>query len=188
MGDFVVVREVDRDLVKEMADIILERAGMTGKRELAHKWKEALEIETLFYTPDQIVERLQNAGCTRDSGTIRSWISDENRIAPKSKEDLKFIAEITENEVLREKLDQIFDAAQIVWTAHQKAGINLTHQLRSRIVEALKNYGDIDPFNIWEPIEMLVDGIGVVRILKIIDIGAPVVVDASDTNRLIIEE
>ena len=49
-------------------------------------------------------------------------------------------------------------------------------------------YGDIDPFNIWEPIEMQIDGVGTVRILKIIDIGTPVVVDIADTNRLIEEE
>ena len=187
MGDFVVVREVDRDLVKEMADVILERSGMTDKRELAGKWKDALEIETLFYTPEQIYERLQKAGCTRSLATVCSWISDESRIAPQSKDDLKYIAEITENEVLKELLDQVYDAAQIVWTAHQKAGVNLTRLLRSRIVEELKNYGDIDPFNIWEPIEMTVDGVGTVRILKIIDIGEPVFVDITDTNRLIDE-
>jgi hypothetical protein len=60
--------------------------------------------------------------------------------------------------------------------------------LRSRIVEALKEYGDIDSFNIWKPIEMQVEGIGTVRILKIIDIGTPVIVDIADTNRLIDEE
>jgi hypothetical protein len=85
-------------------------------------------------------------------------------------------------------LDQVADAAQVVWTAHQRAGMELSQKLKSRIVEALKDYGDIDPFNIWEPIEMMVDGIGTVRILKIIDIGAPVIVDITDTNRLIDEE
>ncbi len=188
MGEFVVVREADRDLIKEMADIILERSGMSDKRDIAGKWKEALKIETLFYTPEQIHERLQRVGCTRSLATIRSWISDENRIAPQSKEDLKHIAEITESEVLTEMLDQVYTAAQLVWTAHQKAGMELSQRLRSRIGEALKDYGDIDPFNIWEPIEMQIEGIGLVRILKIIDIGAPVVVDITDTNRLIDEE
>jgi hypothetical protein len=188
VGGFVVVREVDRDLVKEMADVILERSGMTDKRDVARKWKEALEIEMLFSTPEQIYEKLQAAGCTRGFGAVRSWLFDDEMIAPMSKTDLKYIADITENEVLKEMLDQIYDAAQIVKTAHQRAGMNLTQLLRSRIVEALKNYGDIDPFNIWEPIEMMVDGIGVVKILKIIDIGAPVVVNVSDTNRLIEEE
>lgn len=35
---------------------------------------------------------------------------------------------------------------------------------------------------------MQVEGIGTIRILKIIDIGAPVTVDIADTNRLIDEE
>ena len=188
LGDFIVVREVDRDLVKEMADIILERSGMSDKRSIASKWKEALEIETLFYSPEQIYERLQNVGCTRGFQAVRSWIFDEDMIAPQSKQDLKNIAAISENDVLKEMLDQIYSAAQSVKTAHVQAGRNLSLLLRKRIVEALKDYGDIDPFNIWEPIEMMVDGIGMVRILKITDIGTPVIVDVTDTNRLIDEE
>ncbi len=187
MGDFVVVREVDRDLVKEMADVILERSGMSDKRSIAGKWKEALEIETLFYSPEQIYERLQHVGCTRGFAAVRSWIFDEDMIAPQSKQDLENIAAITENDVLTEMLDQVYSAAQVVKTAHVQAGRTLSLLLRNRIVESLKEYGDIDPFNIWEPIEMTVDGIGLVRILKIIDIGAPVVVDITDTNRLIDE-
>ena len=187
MGDFIVVREVDRDLVKEMADIILERSGMSDKRSIAGKWREALEIETLFYSPEQIYERLQHVGCTRGFAAVRSWIYDEDMIAPQSKQDLESIAAITENGVLTEMLDQIFSAAQIVKTAHVQAGRTLSALLRNRVAEALKDYGEIDPFNIWEPIEMLVDGIGMVRILKIIDIGAPVVVDITDTNHLIDE-
>ncbi len=188
MGDFVVVRAVDRDLVKEMADLILEQSGKKEMREVSKKWKEALEIETLFYSIEQICERRHGVGCKRTDITIRSWMTDEDIIAPQSIQDLEHIAAITGNDVLKEKLDQIYEAAQTVRIAHQRAGMELSSQLRNRIVEALKEYGDIDPFNIWEPIEMMVDGIGVVRILKIIDIGAPVVVDITDTNRLIDEE
>lgn len=187
LGEFVVVREVDRDLVKEMADVILERSGMAEKREMAVKWKEALKIETLFDTPERIYERLQLVGCTRGFAAVRSWIFDDDMIAPQSKQDLVNIAAITENDVLKEMLDQIYSAAQIVKTAHVQAGRTLSLMLRNRIVEALKDFGDIDPFNIWEPIEMIVDGVGTVRILKIIDIGTPVIVDITDTNRLIDE-
>lgn len=188
MGDFVVVREADRDLIKEMADINLERSGKGDLRDMATKWKEALEIETLFDTDEKIYRRLQDAGCTRGYPTVRSWLHDEDYIAPQSKQDLELIAAITGSEVLKDLLDQIFDAAQTVRSAHVQAGRVLSMQLRSRIVEELDKYGDIDPFNIWEPIEMQVEGIGTVRILKIIDIGAPVVVDLTDTNRLIDEE
>lgn len=188
LGDFVVVREADRDLIKEMADIILEKSGKSEVRALSNKWREALEIETLFYTPEEIYKRLQSVGCTKGYATVRGWIMDDGVIAPYYREDLEHIAKITGSTVLQDLLDQVHEAAQTVRNAHIQAGRALSIQLRNRIVEALNEYGDIDPFNIWEPIEMQVDGVGTVRILKIIDIGTPVVVDIADTNRLIEEE
>lgn len=188
MGDFVVVRETAKDLIREMADVILARSGKVGLREMAGKWKEALKIETLFYSDDEIYQHLQNAGCTKGYQAVRGWIHDDDVIAPQSRQDLEHIASATGSGVLKELLDQIYDAAQTVRSAHIQAGRVLSMHLRSRIVEALKGHIDIDPFNIWEPIEMQVEGIGTVRILKIIDIGAPVTVDIADTNRLIDEE
>ncbi len=185
MGDFVVVRDTDRDLIREMADVILERSGKSEARKIASKWKEALNIETLFYSDEEIYQHIQNAGCKKGFQTVRGWIHDEDVISPQSKQDLKYIAEATGNSVLNELLDEIYDAAKTVWSAHIQAGRLLSRQLRDRIVKALKELGNIDPFNIWEPIEMQVEGIGTVRILKIIDIGAPITVDITDTNRLI---
>lgn len=187
IGDFVVVRESDHDLIREMADNLLQKDGKLHLREMAGKWREALEIEKLFSTPEEICQRLTDAGCVRGIETINRWLSDEDLIAPRDKQDLKYIAEITGSSVLEELLDQVVDAAEAVKGAHQQAGRILTENLRKRVVQALDEYGDIDPFNIWEPIEMNVDGIGTVRILKIIDIGSTIVVDSSDTNRLIAE-
>ena len=183
MGDFVVVRETAKDLIREMADVILARSGKSGLREMAGKWKEALKIETLFYSDDEIYQHLQGAGCTKGYQAVRGDV-----IAPQSRQDLEHIASATGSGVLKELLDQIYDAAQTVRSAHIQAGKVLSMHLKSRIVESLKECEDIDPFNIWEPIEMQVEGIGTVRILKIIDIGAPVTVDIADTNRLIDEE
>lgn len=188
MGDFVVVRETAKDLIREMADVILARSGKSGLREMAGKWKEALKIETLFYSDDEIYQHLQGAGCTKGYQAVRGWIHDDDVIAPQSRQDLEHIASATGSGVLKELLDQIYDAAQTVRSAHIQAGKVLSMHLKSRIVESLKECEDIDPFNIWEPIEMQVEGIGTVRILKIIDIGAPVTVDIADTNRLIDEE
>lgn len=186
IGDFVVVRESDHDLIREMADIILERSGKPELRGLATKWKEALEIEQVFHSTEEIYHRLQQAGCTKGYATVRGWLQDDV-IAPQSKEDLALIAEVTGSDVLKELLDQIYEAAQTIKSTHVQAGRALSAQLRGRIVESLKACDDIDPFNIWDPIEMYVDGIGTVRILKIIDIGTPVIVDIADTNRLIDE-
>lgn len=188
MGDFIVVREADHDLITEMADLILHRSGMSGMRELAGKWRIALKFETIFYTNEEIYQHLKDAGCTSGWPTVKRWLEDRDIIAPQSKLDLECIAKITGNEVLKELLDQVYDAAQYVRTAHTQAGRELSIKLRNRIVEALQEHEDIDPFNIWEPIEMQVEGVGPVRILKIIDIGSSVRVDISDTNHLINEE
>lgn len=188
MGDFVVVRESDHDLVREMADVMLARSGKSNLREISIKWKEVLEIETLFYSTEEIYEHLQKAGCTRGYQAVRAWITDEDMIAPQSKQDLEHIAAATGSGVLKEMLDDVYEAAQAVRTAHTQAGRVLSQKLRERVVAALKDYGDIDPFNIWDPIEMQIEDVGLVRILKIIDIGSPVVVDIADTNRLIDED
>lgn len=187
VGDFVVVREADRDLIKEMADIMLSNSGKPGLRELATKWKEALEFEQQSSTPEEIYQKLVDAGCTKEYSTVRGWMMDEDVIAPQQKQDLQHIAAITEYSVITELIDQIFAAAREVRSAHVQAGKALSRQLRSRIVEALEIYGNIDPSNIWEPIEMAVEGIGPVKVLKIIDVGSPIDVGVSDTNRLLEE-
>ena len=187
VGDFVVVRETDKDLIKELADIALENSGKSNLRETASKWREALQIELLFCTTEELYKRLVEAGCTKGIATVKRWIDDDDIISPQSKEDLRIIAGVTENEMLEEKLDEIFQAAQDVREAHRLAGRKLSEQLRMTLAEELKQFGDIDPFNFWEPIEMEIEGIGTVKVLKIIDVGAAVEVDPADTNRLIEE-
>ena len=186
VGDFVVVRESDRDLIREIADKILSNSGKSHLREVAATWREALQIELVFRGEDDFFREMHAAGCTKNDSTIRHWIDDDSdTIAPSSKEDLQIIAQITGNETLQEKLDDVYFAAQEVRRAHVLAGRKLSEQLRKTIVGELRNSEEIDPYNIWEPIDMEIDGIGNVKILKIIDIGSEIIVDASDTNRLI---
>lgn len=184
-GDFIVVRESSRDLIREMADILLKKNGKEDLRNLAKKWKEALEIEQLFSNPEEIYKKLVAAGCTRGYQAVKSWLTDEDIIAPQQLADLNHIAEATGSELMREMNEQIFAAARSVKAAHVRAGRILSAQLKTRISSVLENYGDIDPFNIWEPIEIDVEDVGTARILKIIDIGSELVVDITDTNRLL---
>ena len=71
--------------------------------------------------------------------------------------------------------------------AHVLAGRKLSDQLKQTLAAELKNYGEIDPFNFWEPINIEIDGIGNVKVLKIIDIGSEIEISSADTNRLIEE-
>ena len=186
-GDFVIVRETDKDIIREMADLILESSGKSSLRELARKWKEVIEIELLFTTPKQFYESLVEAGFSKGYPTVKRWIEDDNVIAPGQIEDLEYIAKVTQNQVLSELMEEIFEAARVVRSAHIQAGRTLSDMLKVKLAEELQRYGKIDPFNFWEPIEINVDGIGTAKILKIIDVGSIVPVDSSDTNRLIEE-
>lgn len=187
VGDFIVVRETDRDLVREIADVVLANSGKQELRTVATKWREALKIELLFCSEDKLCEKIQAAGCNKEISTIKHWIYDDDVIAPQSKEDMAILASVTENETLIEKLDSIFEAAQEVRKAHVLAGRKLSEQLKRTIADELKKFENIDPFNLWEPLEIEVEGIGNVRVLKIIDIGSEIQVDSADTNRLIEE-
>ena len=187
VGDFIVVREADKDLVREIADIVLENSGKGHLRSLASKWREAVEIELVFCSIDDFCDKVKAAGCDKGIPTIKRWIEDKDVIAPRSRSDLQILAEITGNETLLELLDSVFEAAQEVRSAHVLAGRKLSEQLKRTLAQELKKFKDIDAFNIWEPINMDIEGIGNVKVLKIIDIGAEIQIDSADTNRLIEE-
>lgn len=185
VGDFIAIRDAERDLAKEIGDVILGNSGRSNARELSMQWKVALEIESIFSSEDEIYRKLKEAGCTKDRMTIRSWLKDDEKIAPREKDDIIAIAKATGDQVLLERADEVFEAAQDVKRAHVQAGQHLSDHLRRKVVDELKKYGEIDSYNIWAPIEMPIENIGTVKILKVIDIADQVYVNITNTNRLI---
>ena len=187
IGDFVVVRDSQRDIIKDIADKILEKSGMGEIRSVALRWKDALNIETMFSTTEEIYHSLQGNGCERGYQTIKNWIEDEDQFSVSSKEDLTCIAKTLNDEMLIESIDEVFDAGITVKRAHVKAGQYLSQKLRTQIGEMLPEIGKIDAFNIWDPIVLNLEDIGKVTILKIIDINKPIKIDRGNTNRLLSE-
>ena len=187
VGDFVVVRESQRDIIKEIADKILENSGLREARKIALRWKEALSVETMFSTTDEIYQSLQLNGCKRGYQTVKKWIEDEEQFSLSSKEDLVCIAKTLNDDILAESIDDVFEAGNTVKRAHLKAGQYLSQKLRLQIAENISEFGDIDTFNIWDPMVLNLDDIGKVIVLKIIDINSPIKIDSSNTNRLLSE-
>jgi hypothetical protein len=187
IGDFIVVRESQRDLVKEFADIILANSGKSGSRELATKWKETLELESIFLSFEDIFVKLKKAGCSKNQFTVKQWIKNDDIISPQSIDDLRYIAKATNDNILLEQLESIFDAGKEVKRAHVQAGKTLSELLKTKVAQRIQELGEIDPYNIWEPITLHLDEIGTVKILKIIDIGSSMLVDTATINYLINE-
>lgn len=187
VGDFVVVRESQRDIIKEIADKILENSGMNKARSIALRWKESLCVETMFSTTEEIYRTLQAHGCKRGYQTVKNWIEDDEQFSVSSKEDLKCIADSLSDAMLMESIDEVFDAGVTVKRAHVKAGQHLSQKLSLQIAKKISEYGDIDAFNFWDPMILNLEDIGRVIILKIIDINRPIKIDSGNTNRLLSE-
>lgn len=186
-GDFIVVRESKRDLIRDFADILLSKSGKKNLRQLASRWRETLELESVFSSFDIIYSKLRMAGCTKTQFTVRQWLNNEDIIAPQAVEDLHHIAEAMADEVLMGKLDIIFEASKEVKKAHIQAGKKLSELLRHQIAKKVQELDIQDPYNIWEPITLQIEEIGTVKILKVIDIGKAMMVDSSSTNYIIDE-
>lgn len=187
IGDFVVVREAQRDIIRDIADKILANSGKPQAREKALLWREALSVETLFYELDEIYSKLQEHGCTRGFQTVKNWIEDEDQFSLSSKDDLVCIAKALNDGLLMDSIDEVYAAGMDVKRAHVRAGQLLSQRLRAQVAERIAEYGEIDAFNIWDPIELHLEDIGKVIILKIIDTNRPIQIDSGNTNRLLTE-
>lgn len=187
VGDFIVLRETDRDIIKDIADVILKKQKKEKLRDLATRWRLALEKDQKFHSFDNLYNRLINAGCIRNRATIHAWVFDENRISPQELDDIKLIAEVTFDKELSENAETVFQAARHVTSAHIEAGRYLSGQLIKKIASSLHDIKDIDLNTINKPLDFHLEGIGPVKVLKITDIWKMRDVDALSTNRLLEE-
>lgn len=187
-GDFVIVREAEQELIKEIADKILEKSKLGEQRSLSKMWKETLDMELLFKTEDEIIDTIVNNGCNKGITTIKQWFTDETRISPKDEEDIIAIGKATNDLLLLEKEKSVFEAGKYVRNAHIQAGKFLSAKLKKDISEELISSGKIDPYNIWKPVSLDIEDIGIIKILKVIDISDTVIIDSSNANKLLVDE
>jgi len=187
-GDFIVIRESQHDVIREIADVYLINSGKAGCREVAGRWRTALEIAMVFSPEHEIFEKLVEAGCDKTYYTMRQWLKDDDKITPQNLEDINCIARATDDDVLLEQAQTIYEAGKVVRKAHVQAGKYLSEMLKRKIAEKLMGLGYIDPYNLWDPISFDISDIGKILVLKVIDIGETMEVEASNTNRLLIED
>lgn len=183
-GDFIVIRETEKDIIREIADVFLTNSGYSNARKIASEWREALNVAIIFNTHEEIYNRIKTAGCKKSFNTIKQWLENDEMIAPHDREDLIYIAKATGDTSLENRCDEIFDAIRIVRSAHLRAGDYLSSQISVKIPISLKNIGIIDPYSIMSEIELKLDVIGTVKILKVIDIGEKILVNRNYINRL----
>lgn len=147
VGDYLLFRESsDRDLIRETADIGLKNAGKEGLREKSAKWRVALQT---VYTecgkdPRKVWEKLREYNCRRTKSTIRTWLSDENPIAPQDKADIEKIMYAAGDDELEAVLDETLEAIESVRSAHRQAAHQIIKKLNKAVAENIDDIEESD--------------------------------------------
>lgn len=184
-GDFVVERATSKDLIREIADRILENSGYENARNTAEMWKETLKIMEKLSGREIVYQNLKAVGCKKQLVTIRTWMDNENMISPSDPKDILNIAKAAGDPILYEKFEDVAAAGSLVRQAHIQAGHYLSRKLKQVLAEQLSSVNFGFPHDIWQPIDLDIETVGAVKILKIVDIGPDMKVDSYLTNRLL---
>lgn len=171
VGDYVLFRESDRDIIREMADKSLAEKNLAHLREIASLWKVALQEQYRACGKDieQLTLLLWGAGCQREPSTIKNWLFNEDRIGPQDKKDIDRIARVTQNNLLLEKLHEVEEATRIVRSAHLQAAGYITRKLVANLSEILDS--ELDSYLGIRPSMVLdLDDFGQIKILRVEEI------------------
>jgi hypothetical protein len=187
IGDFIVIRETERSLIRELADAILVKEGKKEYREISGRWKNKLNEKRNFCSIKELHEKIISEGADIGIQAFRAWVEDDDFIAPQDKENLLYISAALNDNYLINNIDKIWEVCKYVRTAHIKAGNEISNRLKNGITKSLSGLPKIRRNDIWDPIDLQLDELGKVKILKVTSIGAPVVVDITYTNRLLTE-
>ena len=136
VGDYVIFREgSDSDLLRDLADRGLARAGKGEHREIASLWKRAL-MQFVFEHSDGFegaLKELRDEGLKCTKVTILRWLNDEHLIGPRNEQHIEIIARVSGNQELQERLDYVRRAIKEVRGAHLQAASFLAQKLMAQL-------------------------------------------------------
>ena len=135
VGDYVIFREgSDSDLLRELADRGLARAGKGEHREIAGLWKRALKQFVFGHSDlEGALKELRDEGLRCTKATILRWLNDEHLIGPRNEQDIEIIARVSDNQELQERLDYVRRAIKEVRGAHLQAASFLAQKLMAQL-------------------------------------------------------
>ena len=183
VGDYIVFRESGKDLIREVADSLLSKSGESDAREMSSRWRQALELEMMFSSEDEIYQKMKQLGWSKTRDTLQRWITDESLIAPQTKRDIEILAKATDNAVTGEMVDDIYQASRVVKNAHITAGRLLSNRLSNELGHYIKEMA-VNADECWKSLDIDIEDVGNAKIMKIENIGEQAQVENSYVGRL----
>lgn len=128
-GDAVVFGESGREIISTLADTLLHK----NQRGVASLWRTALceyaRREGLSLA--RLTEQLRQAGCKVQQPTVNNWLKNDEIIGPQAyRRDVPVIAEVTGEEGLRLRQEEVIQAIAEIRSAHLKAPAMLARKVR----------------------------------------------------------
>lgn len=108
---------------------------------LARQWHDPIDRALKSMTQDQVLKRIIDGGCRRSESTIRLWICDEKRIAPREPEDVLAIYKGLGEDISQNVIAKILEAASSVRGGHRAAGRMLTDEIVRVFINDVLEYG-----------------------------------------------
>ena len=171
VGDYVLFRESDKDIIREIADSALDQQGLLHLRQVAGLWREALREKHYETGSDleQLTLLLWEAGCERQPSTINNWLFDEDQIGPADRKDLERVAEVTGHAEITDRLQEIIKAISAVRGAHLQASRFITDRLL-RNLPAILDSEPSSPGDRGRSVVLELDNFGQIMILRVEEI------------------
>ena len=183
-GDKILVRQSDKDIIKEKADLLMVQQGETGLRDQTEIWSNMLSVYANNKTINDVCRAIQEAGGDCSFQQVRYWLSGET-IMPREKEVLIAIGMVASkmpelNKMCEDYLnliDSIYEAGKKVQGYHQSAGRWLTSELKNKAQE-IKDISNSSSSH------GSVAGIGAVHVYTVEDILDKQIVERGKINRI----
>lgn len=183
-GDKILIRQSDKDIIREKADILMAQNGENDLRAQTEIWSTLLGIYAKNKSIVDVCRELNAEGGECTFQQVRYWLSGET-IMPRDKEVLIAIGivasrvpelkEMCENYL--NVIDSIHEAGRKVQGYHQSAGRWLTSELKNKaqeiktIANSSISYGEVE-------------GIGEIHIYTVEDVLNKEIIARGKINRI----
>jgi hypothetical protein len=183
-GDFIVMRESAKDILRDLADEILNKNDMGRLREKASEWHIILKVQMDDNVFSDVYKRLYEMGCHVSKLTVRNWINNTDMITPQKLEHVEIILALEKNSYDLKRAKEIFEAGKQVKRSHIKAGKILTKLLKVKLRNVLNDI-DLEYIDLDEKVEFKIENIGTVRLLLIEEVFESKKISKTILNKLL---
>lgn len=146
VGDKVLFRDSNRDIIRDIAEQMLNNSGKAHLSLTARLWKKALkeEFDRQYKNFHRLVRVLKECGCNRHPTTLKQWVLDEDQIGPRDLKDLQIIAIATNSQELKTRMEEVQSAILEVRSAHQQASAFLVKSLKEAVIKKIASGSSSD--------------------------------------------